>query len=111
MSNSSNPKKVHICSNCGAQFTHGGRAGKGGKPPLCPRDYHRARRGATAAELLAPPKGEGERKAVAFRPSDAVLKALKTLHKKEVRERPKLSLGALIERAVVAYLESLGIVV
>ena len=36
----------HVCSvpHCGIVFTRNGRAGRDGKPPLCSKHYHRARR-------------------------------------------------------------------
>ena len=103
---------VHTCGvkGCGKQFTHGGIAGGEGKIPMCPMHYHRKRRGATDAELEAPPqtKGAGERKPVMFRPAPEVLKGLKNALKLQARGeggpfegKRELSMGELVERATV----------
>lgn len=104
--------KVHTCGvpGCGTEFTHGGLAGRDGEIPLCPRHYHRKRRGATDAELQAPAqeRGQGERKPVMFRPAPDVLKKLQKVLKLQARGeggpfegKRKLSMGELVERAVV----------
>lgn len=46
----------HTCSipGCDKTFTKGGRAGRDGKPPICPMHYHRERRGSPRALDAAP---------------------------------------------------------
>lgn len=111
-------RPLHTCgvTDCGRQFTKGGRPGHQVENPtedevcMCPMHYSRYRRGARGADLLAPmqARGVGARKPVMFRPCKEVaaklVKALKRQRRGEggpFEGKRDLSQGELIERACV----------
>lgn len=96
----------HECSiaGCGRRFTRGGRAGKDGKPKLCPMHYHRELRGSPAATVAGATKTGKPRRLVGFRPSAEVAAALK----RYARQVKPASMGALVEDLVRASLVRAG---
>lgn len=102
---------LHGCSipECDRpKWKKGGRAGKDGKPELCPMHYHRERRKSENAAEPGQVNASGPRQLVGFRPSAEVRAALAAWHKAALKLYPEISQGNLVERAVEEALRKRG---